>query len=488
MFFEELLKKINPDPRIAGLEVGDSILRYILLNSKGEEIKNVFLRLPTGIITDGKVKDKQRLIGKLKELKRQIGRSATTNVIVSVSSANVYLQTFTLPSIANDKLEEATRLNLEMISPVDISSSYSDWEILDKSVIAGGRPLNLLGGFIPKEIVDNLSASLEEGGFNVAVIEPGPLSLARVIGRWVKDKAKPYLILNLSGDGLDFFILKKGKLYFNHFTSWNIMRRNKGGISLDSVKNTIIGEMRRLIGFYTSNWGGLLEDMVLVGMADNREVFEYIRKNIDLNIQQVKVNSAVGAALRGLMPRADDHCISLARADTEKKLLGEQILALIRLWRNVAVAVLGVVLIIYVGVDILTMGVSGNLSDKLMNAPEVIESGGIDMKKLKKEADDFNNLVSKAIIAEEESYAWSPFFEDLFSLLDKRGATVKQVQIQQKDMFVVLEGEAESERGVIDFKNDLEDDNGFTDVSLPLNSIKTDVNGKASFELSFRVL
>jgi len=480
---KKLIRKLNPTPPIGGLEIGDTVLRYLLLDDKGKSMKEVTLQLSAGIIVNGRIKDRSKFVAALNQLQAQINRRVPIDVVVSISAINVYLQVFNLPAIVSGKLNEAARLNLRMISPINLNSANYDWEVLDEKVVGKGRPISLLGGFIAREIVNELSADLERAGFNIVAIEPAPLSLSRVVGKWLKS-TEPHLVLNLSGDGLDLFIIRNSKLYFSYFIPWSSLKKNE--INLADVKSIIVRELRRLMSFYTSKWGGLVENLVLVGMADNKEIFEHIRDKLSLNVRRAKTNSAVGAALRGLVPRSDDRFISLAKVDTEEKFFQSRVFTVIRLWRNIAITVLMVVVLVYGGFDLVTMRLSSSLLGKLAEAPELAVADDVDFKQLEAEAAVFNKLVDKGTIAEKQSVAWSSFFDGLFDLARKRSVVVKQIQLQQEDLLVVVNGRASSERNILSFKNDLSENPDFVDVSLPLTAIKTDSEG-ASFAVSFRL-
>lgn len=486
-----MIAKLNPKPPIGGLEIGDTVLRYLLLNEEKKILKETFVRLPAGVVVGGRIQDRARLAAALAQLRTQISRRSPINAVVSISAASVYLQTFILPAAAGGKLEEAARLNLQMISPVNIRSAYYDWEIIDPDIPlsrGSNQPLNLLGGFAVKEAIDELTANLEAAGFNAVVIESAPMSLTRVISWQLNDAARPHLVLSLSGDGLDFFILRNGRLYFNYFTSWSALRENgRTEINLANVKNVIGGELRRLTSFYTGRWGELVEDLALVGMADNREIFEFIRKNFTLNLHQIKTNPAVGAALRGLVPRSEDHFISLASVDTEGKFAQNRILEMIRFWRDAAVAVLAGILLIFGAFNLIIARLSLNLSRDLTAAPKINGTiSNIGVRQWEEEARIFNNLVDKAAAAEKQSLAWSPLFQNLRVLAGQR-IQLKQIQLQQPNLSVTLSGQADSEREILNFKDSLSKEPNFSDISLPLTAIKMDVNGKANFTISFKL-
>lgn len=486
------VRLLNPSPKVGGLEITDAALRYLLFDEKGG-IKQAFLRLPSGIIEGGRVKNKQNLTEALLSLRKQITKTnKSLNVVVTVSAANVYTQVFNLPPIAEDKLEEATQLNLQMISPIAAEDSYYDSEPVGR----GENKVEFLGAFVNAGIVDDLVESLESAGFAVAAVEAAPLSLARVVRRLSGLNAgKPYLALSLSGDGLDFFILRNGNLYFNHFISWSeVQEKEGGGVGIEAIKNAVVVELKRLLNFYTSRWGGLINDLILVSVKANKEIVTAVESNFKINIHELTLSrypklsstwmSVVGAGLRGLMPRADDKLISLTGVGTEERFFQSRILGFASFWRNGVIAVLAALFLAYGVLDLVVINRLTGLGRQLEEAPETFKRGEI--TQLETEAREFNALVDKALAADEQSVEWSPFFKGL-SVLAGANISLTQIQLQPATLSITLGGTAVTERGVINFKNSLIDQPNFEEVSLPLTTIKVEADGKAKFTVKFKL-
>ena len=108
---------LNPPPKISGLEITDSKLRYVAITDG--RVKHLSYRLPAGTVEGGAIKDKNKFTSALIEFHKQIARPRKLiNVVVSISATNVYTQIFNLPYVAKSKLAEAAQLNLQMISPI----------------------------------------------------------------------------------------------------------------------------------------------------------------------------------------------------------------------------------------------------------------------------------------------------------------------------------------------------------------------------------
>ncbi len=488
------LRFLNPPPRINGLEITDSKLRYVMMNDG--KVKHLSYRLPGGVVEGGRVQDKAKFTSALIEFHKQITRlSKPINVIVSISASNVYTQIFNLPYVAKQKLEEAAQLNLQMISPIDIRSAYSDWEMVGETK---GRQtkMELMGAFVSSQIINDLMASLEEAGFIVVAIESVPLSLARIMRELSdKDITEPHLMFSLSMDGLDFFVLRNGKLYFNYFVSWKTLQSEGGGsLSVMAVKKLVVGELRRILNFYTGRWGGVIKDLLVVSSVSNKEVVTAIEENFDLKIQKLVLPVypnlspawlvALGAALRGQLVRSEDIFISLTKVGTEEKFEQSRIISFVGFWRNIVVTVLASILVIFGVFDLFVVSSLNKAEQQLGVAPKGLEVS--DIEQLENQAKEFNALVDKLALAKDQSPRWIPFFGILRNLAGSQ-IMLTQIRFSTEDKSISLSGRAGSERSVINFKNILVRQDNFEDVSLPLTNIKVDNSGRANFNVGFKL-
>ena len=88
---------LRVDLAASGLEVGDQVLRLCRMVGGSWEVNTV--RLAPGVMTSGKINDREAFLAAVRELKKaSFGSRAaqmTVNVVVSLSSASVYNQFFT---------------------------------------------------------------------------------------------------------------------------------------------------------------------------------------------------------------------------------------------------------------------------------------------------------------------------------------------------------------------------------------------------------
>jgi len=494
--WKRLARLINPAPKIGGLEVTDSALRYVFL--EGGKIKKASLRLPAGLVKDGQIRNKPNFIAALKELRKQITRSRKPlNIILVVSPAAVYTQLFNLPIVAKGKINEAARLNLEMISPIDIDKSYYDWEMVGEESIKEGN-FDLFGAFADAAVIDAFTSALLEAGFAAAAIESAPMALARTLRSLLgKQSVTPYVAFNLTSDGLDFFVLRNGKLYFNYYLSWLSIREREGtdNVTLASIKKIVTIELQRLMNFYTSKWGGVIEDLILVSAMANKELVTTIQSTFRLKVHSpplakstgldINWGATFGAALRGLVPRDEDNFISLASVGTEERFQQSRILIFSIFWRNIVMAVAVGLLAIYGLFDIALATNMSSLRQRLEAGPTAGNSE--EAVRLQKSANDFNILVDKSLLARSQSIVWSPLFSRLQSLAAVRDVRLTQIKVSLDGLTISMSGSANNERVALNFKSDLIKQENFADVSLPLTSIRVNSAGQAGFTVSFRL-
>ena len=104
---------------MGGLEISDSAIRFLQI--EGEKTKTASLRLPPGIVLDGKINDRQNFLAALKAVRLQLAGLKTgqkVHVIVSLPVSVVYSQSFNIPTISQENIKEAAELK----SPDDFAN------------------------------------------------------------------------------------------------------------------------------------------------------------------------------------------------------------------------------------------------------------------------------------------------------------------------------------------------------------------------------
>jgi hypothetical protein len=491
-FFQKL---IWPASSIAGLEIKDAAVR--IAKFENNELKKAAVLLEPGVIEGGRILDKDRLVESLKKLHAQFeGKSMKIPVIVVVPSSNVYAQVFTTPFLQGDQLEEAAKLNLTSMSPLDLKLAYADWQQVGIQEKEG--KFELLGAFASSGVIDEYADALNESGFSPVAIEFPALAIARTIKNFASgiDIEKPHVVLNVSSDGVDFMVLRRGNLYFDYFAPWKLIQedgRLSREISFSDFKATIIREIKKVAAFYGSHWEGKLSKIILVTQALNAEITAFIKENFDFEVVDLRLAQysdlpsswfgALGSALRGRIPRAEDNFISLRAIGTEEEHLRSRIQLFINSWKDIVFVTLGFVAAAFILADSFLYQTANRLAiqlNEVSRGPEASE-----VVRLQEEARAFNELVAKAGIAKQQSPNWSPFLTKINSLLT-RDVSLTRIFLDISRSSVLLNGNAKDEATAVNFKNALAQE-GFKGVSLPLSNIVVNPNKTVSFTLTFKL-
>lgn len=491
--FGSFLDKLSSRVGVGGLEISDSHLRFLRID--GGKFISASLRLPPGIISEGKLLNRNFLLEALKSLKRQlkVKQQAVFPVIVSLPAASVFTQSFSIPEVDDEQLKEAAGLNLQMISPIEhLETAYYHWQKIGLRNHQQNQ-VDILGAFVNRALVDDLYGVLRETGFYPSAFEFPALAIARLFKNFV-NTAGVCIIIQLTSDGLDLMIVQDGNLYFNYFHSWKAVQGESRQIKSEDLQNILIQEIQKVINFASTHFSQKLNGVFLVSYGMEREIGSLIEsrfgfKTIPLLLARFpSLGTAwfgvLGSALRGLIPRAHDDLISLARTDAEQEYYRYQTLAFIGLWRSIFAVFLGFLVIAFGGVDLFFRNINGNLDKQLASVVAQPEAQAIGL--LREEASQFNKLVNLVKQTKSGSQKWNPFLAKLFQLGGDK-VFFDRVLVQSLTVPVTVQARAGSERLAIEFKNKIISQPQFSEVNLPLSAITPVSAEEVSFNMTFKI-
>ena len=478
--------------RIGALEISATAIKYLLI--RGNSIVQASLRLPPGVIEKGAVKNREVFIAALKSLHTQITPTAKPiNVILTIPSNLVFAQSFNVPIVAKENLEEAIRLNLQMVSPNKIEESYYDYQEIKMNKDLGH--LDLLGAFTPLGPVDEYEKALRATNFVPVAIEFPGLSLARLIRqRWGGiELEQHYLLIYISGEGVLMMILKNGNLAFNHFATWQ--ETGTGAtttpLNFEQVREMLKREMQRVMNFYMSRTGKTIEEAVLVSPVFNYEIVKLASEELKLKIRNLTIAElpklqpswfpVLGAALRGLLSRSRDTDISLAAASSQTEYYHERAMNFVGLWRNILAGTLILILAAFVTIDTAFSREQKQLAFRIENEfdTEVLKDSAAVQAKIT----TFNKLVGMVSETGKKETAWSPLLTSLKKIAGKE-ITLDRVFFGKNDPKAILTGHGISDDAILAFKDRLSKDERIAGVDLPLSNIRIESEKSASFSLT----
>ncbi len=484
--------------RIGAIEISSTSIKYLLI--RGNTIVQASLRLPPGILEHGAIKNRPLLVAALKNLHDQITtKQKKINAILTIPSSMVFAQMFTVPMVAKENLDESIKLNLQMTSPNKIEESYYDYQEVKINKDLGH--LDLLGAFTAIEPINAYQSALDEAGFVPVAVEFPGMSLARLIRqRWGGiDLDQRYLMLYISADGALLGILKNGNLAFNHFTPWRTAGDGGSAEALDfpQAKEVIKRELQRVLNFYLSRTGKMIDEVILVSPVFNYEIVKLATEELKLKVRNLSIAElpklqpgwfpVLGAALRGLTSRGKDTDISLAAASSQTEYYQERALNFIDLWRNIIIGTFIVIIAAFVLIDVVFRREQASADERL--AVSIDPSKNQDGSIVQNNIATFNALVEKIGQAATKEKVWS----DTLSLIEQNASADIALDLISNDgrgkpegpRKLTISGRGTSEDAVLKFKNKLASQPAIKTVELPLSEIKTN---KADKIVSFKLL
>lgn len=476
------------DELIFGLEISDCFLRLAVLeavapgrggNSKNKEEKIIQARgigeksLKKGTVENGEVKDKKAFV---KDLKFLLGKSdkLVNYAIVSISGSRLYSKAYSFPqTVAGEKLEEAMKLIVGFQLPFKQEEVYLDWEK------AGNGPLRPDGSgeasqsnevvlaASPKTVIDKYLEVLAEAGLKTVAVEFYGASVARAINL---QEGQSAVVMLGREEGTETYIVKKHIAQFKRFLPEKFFPDKK------SLKD----EAERIVNFFENEDKNKVSFFIAANETEKDNLPKEILPSMKAEemiggsfIVQPEIKSspekwlvAVGAAIRGLSPRAEDNHISLMPMGTEEAYEKQKAISFAKFVSALTIGLSSFFVFAFVGALILMTSIEGGFNKRLntLNSLPISGSSAI----LEQRAEKLNGLLVKA----KNVLASAPKWSDNVTVLKSQVVAgsdiiINSFSISSAGNSVSFKGVAKNKASLNSFKKKLEDSNLFSDISFP---------------------
>jgi hypothetical protein len=492
----KLLQFLHIRPVQGGLEITDQLLRLAYFDGTVWQFRAV--RIEPGVSEGGKIKDEFAFAAALAALRSQIPELAnkenTMNVIISLGAASIYNQIFNLPLITGGNFETAVKLNLQMSSSVIAAEAYSGWEVISRSETTGR--VEVLGAFADRAIVDAMTGALFSAGFVVTAVESKALAIARMMREYGSglDPEKSYLVAIIDDSGLDFIIVRRGRLCFEYMDPWRDIADKKGEITLDRFNHAFALDLRQVVNFYRQHWTEPLAAIGLSGdtfVVEARAVIEATEPMLVFLLEDALGGTvpnawivALGSGLRGAVTGNKDREITFLGTGAKRLFENSRILNFLSFWRVAVPVVLAVLLGVFVIADIFLQTTENN--DATYSASIISVGAGTnkEMADLVSLANAFNNSVAMISSTEASSNSRYAIINVISSAAAASNITITRITLQSDSEPILVAGQATSEDSILAFKSAIEQTPNFGAVNLPLAGIQGS-GSSFSFSMTF---
>lgn len=487
----DMLEKLSSKPRVDGLEIIGSAIKYAYFEE--DRPRTAAVKLPPGVIVAGKLADQVQFVNALDSLKGLLSpgrKEKIFRVNVVLPTELVFTQGFSVPNLNPGELEESVGLNLQMISPIAKEEANMSAQIISEHDFN----YEFFGAFAEKKEIDKYQLALADAGFPAVSFEFGPLSLARFIRKNSLAGKNLILVFELSSDGLELFLLKSGNVSFSYFKPWLSIQGTQTSISREVFDQTLVEEVRKVLNFASGKFGVSPDGVLFLAPGFEAEVGRIITERFNLKASPIAATSAdvkpifystVGAAAKWLdgNENASLKSINLGGEDLSRAIYEEQVINFIALWRGILGSVLAFVLLAYIAGALFVINQYKSVSADVVNfKPPLNEE---DLSGLVEKANTFNTVVSQFQSIEQSSQDFYVPLKHLTDLAKAGNITIQSIGINSLLSPVAIAANAPSYNTVLQFKNTLSADPDFMNVDLPLTQIVTQSDNSVDFGVTF---
>ena len=472
-----ILNLLTKEKRVAGVEINERVIRIAYFRprkkrrnyTKGElpDHELILIEEPIGanIISNGSVVDKEFLGKTLKNIWSRAKLTANY-AIVSIPENSVYSHIFSFPKTVNEThLTEAVNLTIDFQIPIKKNDVYIGWENAGDSHVVN----DVLISAIPKKVADGYIEALNDAGIKMLALESHLASISRSIKLKI-GQTTLFTKKNLSGSTV--FIIKDSITRFSRTLPATFVK--------DAKEET--EEINRIKTSFESEKRLSVVEMPLTSASMRDEYLKYPEINKDNPEMQAKWLTALGAAIRGELPKGEDNHISLLPVGTAEAYAYQQATTFIELIRNLIIGVAIFFLLAFFTAYLLLFSLYQTASKT--GASISVTPITPDMSQKENWIKKINSLTSAAQTILSETPTWSTLLEDINSHVINGIAITNFSSSSIRDQ-MILTGISTDRETLNQFKKSLQSSTYLASIELPITNLeqKTDIPFSISFKL-----
>lgn len=503
----DLLKLFTREEPIAGLEINDSYLRLVLLDTvkaKGKEEKKIDGKkggkdkknekekteilvkeimekpLAGGIVAGGRLKDKDKFIEALKGLIKEV-KTPIRYAVVSIPEHDIFLKLYPFPkTIGEERLKEAMKAVVDLQLPRKGENFYVDWE----RRTGGGNPALLAA--LEKGIADEYAAAVLAAGVRPVSVEFHGLSAVRALK---EETGGAVMLLSFCKDSVSAAAAENKIINF----------RRSLPLAFFAEKGALAVELRKIADFYESEKKKKISGVILINLHTYAigegdvikglnipvlpaKTYDLFSLNAEIKKNEGKWLIALGAALRGIMPRSEDALISLMPVGTEEAYENQKAIAFSEFISNAAIGLSVFFVAVFFAGWILMITLSRNFNERLGLLNSLPLAG--DAVELEAKAAAFNSLITKVNPLMDNIWKWSGLLADLRGRVSS-GINIINLSLPSPTDRLSIGGVAFNRNQLNVFKKSFEESPLLAEVALPLTNLAQKEN--IPFTVYFRL-
>lgn len=303
-----------------GLDISDFSIEALSLDKKMGKLKVASygrLELPEGIIKDGVVLQKEKLVEAVKQVIQEAEPKAikSDKVILSLPESRVFTHVFQFPANLNEQqIAECLPYEAEKIIPYQSRQLYFDFQIIEQNE----KFREVFYAACPKQIVESFMEVLAEAGLDPVAFDMESQAQARALlgdlsleleGVLMADIGARTTILSIfdhhgirstvnipyAGQRLTAAVAKKlktspeeaEKLKKEVGIEMQVKQKNKVYLAIEPVLQKIATEIKSSVKYYKKQTGHIINEVILCGGSSLLPGIEsYFSQALDLKVEK----------------------------------------------------------------------------------------------------------------------------------------------------------------------------------------------------------
>ncbi len=454
-------------------------LQVLQLNSRGDKvIKADEVSLSKEIINDGRVVDPKKLAEIVKKLITK-NKIKTKNVVIAIPEEKVFTKIVELPKMKRSEIDESVRWQAKEFLPYSLDQSYLDWRIVDQHK---KDRLAVLVVSVPKETIDSYIEVVDKLDLKPVCLETITVSLSRL----VDDEEKLTIVTEIQPKDATIALCSGKKIMASSVIS---LTGEENGIGEDYFLKTLT----KMVNFYENKFDQEISNIFICGQAVSKNLKKKIAKELKkssdfcpLKIKNwdfKKANNysvAISLSRRKITAPEDEQTINLLPPQIQKEYNQQRRLKALQWsfwWLTFFLAlVAGGLISIYfynqnrlAGLEEKMAGQSGQLSLTQKQSQRI--------KTINEKTEQVENLI------ETRDFPQRELVEIIKSAPEK--VTLTNLEYDMNSQIIRLGGQADQRQDLLDFKKNLQNNELFHSVLIPISSLEKETN--LDFSLSLQL-
>ncbi|MCK4553819.1 type IV pilus assembly protein PilM [Candidatus Parcubacteria bacterium] len=194
-------------------------LKLVQLNKSRDKITIQAIgkiSLPQGLIEDGEIKDKEKVIDSIRKLiaSPKYGKVSSEEIIACLPETKTFIKLIEVAKTPNP-ISEIIESEIEKHIPMPVNEIFYDWQIIEEH---SDRQLILIGA-APQNIVNQYTTLLDEAKLSTVALEIEPISLCRSLlneelPKFKGQDKKNYGIIDIGAKRTSMTVYSKNTILF----------------------------------------------------------------------------------------------------------------------------------------------------------------------------------------------------------------------------------------------------------------------------------